>query len=306
MAGARVADPDWNDFKIVLALGRGGSVAAAARRLGVDNSTVSRRLAAVEDALAVRLIVRGGREFSFTAEGKAVLDAAQAVEASIAGAVGAIRSTRTELDGVVRISCIPTMLRLLIPFQASVADKYPKLSVELDSTVRLVNLGTAEADIAIRMVKPSEPDVIASHPFAWGAAVFASKAYLQKHGHPQTHDELRAHKLVQYNEVMLHLPLYNWIEKYAKPNAPSMRVENAEVAFGVIVQGGGIGVISCFYGDFSSELVRVFPEAVVSTTAWLVYHETLRHSARCRAVIEMLAAYLEQRKQYFSDCPRPT
>jgi DNA-binding transcriptional LysR family regulator len=296
-----LANPEWNDFKIVLALGRGGSFAAAARLLGVDDSTISRRLAAVEDALAVRLIVRGGREFSFTAEGRTVLASAEAMENAVATAVSNIRSSRTELDGVVRISCIPTMLRLLLPFQAAVADKHPKLSVQLDSSVRMVNLGTAEADIAIRMRKPTEPDVIAAHPFKWGSTIYASRDYLQKHGHPSCYEDLRAHKLVQYDRVMLHLPQYNWLEKYAPPNAPSMRVENAEVAFGVIVQGGGIGIISCFYGQYSPELVRVFPEDVLSTTAWIVYHETLRHSARCRAVVELLAAYLDQRKHTFCD-----
>jgi len=294
-----VADPDWNDFKIVLALGRGGSVAAAARLLGVDNSTISRRLAAVEDALAMRLIVRGGREFSFTAEGKTVLVAAQAMDASVNTAVNSIRSTRKELDGVVRISCIPTMLRLLLPFQLAVREQHPNLSVELDSSVKLVNLGTADADIAIRMLKPTEPDVIATHPFGWATAVFASRSYLQKYGHPSCFEDLREHRLVQYHESMLHLPVYNWIEKYAKPNARSMRVENAEVAFGVIEQGGGIGVISCFYAGFSPELVQVFPEPVVSTTAWIVYHESLRDSARCRAVVEMLASYLDERKHLF-------
>ncbi|MBI3673817.1 MAG: hypothetical protein HY245_10445 [Rhizobiales bacterium] len=106
--------------------------------------------------------------------------------------------------------------------------------------------------------------------------------------------------MIQYIEPMLHLPLYNWMEEHANKGASSMRVENTEMAFSMIVSGAGIGVISNFYGDVSPELVRIFPEPVVYTTGWIVYHETARGSAKVRTVVEMLAAYLEERKHSLS------
>ena len=118
-----MSEAEWSDFKFVLALGRGGSIAGAARLLGVDNSTVSRRLAAVETALGASLIIRGGGEFAFTAEGKLAIAAAEAMEVSAASAASSIRAAKTKLEGQVRISCIPTMLRILMPFQAMVAEK---------------------------------------------------------------------------------------------------------------------------------------------------------------------------------------
>ncbi|MBI2718056.1 MAG: LysR family transcriptional regulator [Rhizobiales bacterium] len=163
----------------MLALGRARSVAGAARLLGIDNSTVSRRLATVEEALGACLIVRGGREFTFTAEGKLALAAAESMGVSAGSAATAIRAAKTQLDGVVRISCIPSMVRVLMPFQALVAEKHPKLSVELNSAVRVVDLAKGEADISIRMVRPTELDVIPTHAFEWGASVFASKIYLE-------------------------------------------------------------------------------------------------------------------------------
>lgn len=157
--------------------------------------------------------------------------------------------------------------------------KTPNLFVELDSAVRIVNLAKGEADISVRMMKPTEIDVIPISSFEWGAAVFASKTYLKRYGYPKSVDELKTHRLIQYVETMLHLPLYNWIEEYAHKNSLSMRVENTEMAFGMIMQGGGIGVISCFYGDVSADVVRVFPEPVFSTTAWIVIHES--DAAQC-------------------------
>ena len=157
-------EAEWSDFKVVLALGRGGSIAGAARLLAVDNSTVSRRLAAVEVALGACLIVRGGREFSFTPEGKAALAAAEAMEASVATAAANIRAARTEIEGVVRVSCGPSIVRALMPIPALVASRYPKLVVELDSAARIVDLAKGDADIAIRLVRPTEVDVVDSFP----------------------------------------------------------------------------------------------------------------------------------------------
>ncbi len=296
-----MAEAEWNDFKILLALSRGGSIAGAARLLGVDNSTVSRRLAAVEAALGTCLIVRGGGEFVFTQEGKSALAAAEAMDAAAVAAVSNIRTAKHELDGVVRISCISSMLRALMPFQALVSEQHPKLSVELDSAQRFVDLAKGEADIAIRMIKkPTELDVVPTHPFDWAEAAFASKSYLETHGCPQCPEELVNHNLVQYVESLWDLPPKGWIEKYARKDRPSLRVESTEMAYSVIAQGAGIGVIACYYGDISPELVRVFPEPVFSTTGWIVYHESKRGSARVRTVVDMLGKYLDTRRTSLS------
>jgi DNA-binding transcriptional LysR family regulator len=97
-----VAGPEWNDFRVILALGRAGSVAGAARVLGVEGSTVSRRLAAAEQAMEAVLILRGGRAFAFTEAGKAVLAAAETMDAAVGEAAAAVRLTRTDLEGIVR------------------------------------------------------------------------------------------------------------------------------------------------------------------------------------------------------------
>ena len=106
---------DWGDFKVLLALSRGGSVAGAARLLGVDSSTISRRLAAMEQAVGACLVLRGGRDFAFTAEGKTALSAAEAMETMVVSAVTTIHSAKTAIEGVVRISSVPSLIRLLMP-----------------------------------------------------------------------------------------------------------------------------------------------------------------------------------------------
>lgn len=97
-------EPEWSDFRVLLALASAGSVAGAARELHVDNSTVSRRLAALEEAVGAKLIIRGGREFNGTAEGRTLLSAAKAMDSAVTQAMLSMRTAKAEVEGTVRVS----------------------------------------------------------------------------------------------------------------------------------------------------------------------------------------------------------
>src|SRR5688572_27955092 len=99
-----VVSLEWSDLRVLLALARAGSVAGAARELQVDNSTISRRLAALEDAVGAKLLIRGGREFTLTGEGRTMLQAAEAAEAATEAALLALRASKLDLKGSVCVS----------------------------------------------------------------------------------------------------------------------------------------------------------------------------------------------------------
>ena len=223
--GMSVVEPEWSDFRIILALARGGSVAGAARLLNIDSSTVSRRLGAIEEVLGATLVIRGGRDFHLTYEGSEALAAAEAMETAVTHAASSIRAARTSLEGVVRISCVSTIVNRLLPFQELVGTKYPGLAVQFIPTNRKVDLNKGEAEIAIRNTRPTEGDLIARRGFDLGMAAYASKAYLARHGTPQYYADLKAHALIQYSQTMLHLPWFSWIEQFADPARPATRVE---------------------------------------------------------------------------------
>lgn len=295
-----MSDPEWSDFKIILALGRGGSVAGAARILGIDSSTVSRRLTAVEEAIGATLIIRGGREFVLTPEGKQAFAAAENIEREANALTKGIRETRNEISGVVRISTVPSLTRALIHFSEALTRKYPNLSVELGAAYKIVDLAKGDADIAIRMVKPTEIDVIGKRAFEWGNGLFASKAYAAEYGLPTCADDLRNHKLVRYVETMLHLPWFNFVELYCGTNKSTVRVDSTEMAMGAISSGAGIGVIACYYGDANANLVRALPEPIAMSTGWIVYHESQRGSARIKAVVDLLGETFDQQRDFFA------
>ncbi len=254
----------------------------------------------MEQALGACLIVRGGREFSFTAEGKAAIAAAESMEAIVANAASAIRAAKTDIGGVIRISTVPSMLRTLMPLLPIAADAHPKLSIELSAAMRTIDLAKGEADIAVRMTQPREIDLIALRAFEIGFGVYASKDYVAQCGLPCLPEELSAHRLIQYAEPMLHLPWFGWLDRYAHKGAAATRADSTEMAVGLIGAGAGIGVIPCFSGDQSSNLLRIFPEPVATAVGWIVYHETTRDSARVRVVVDMLVEFLEARKDELS------
>ena len=236
-------EPDWSDLKIILALSRAGSVAGAARALGVDQSTVSRRLTALEESVGAKLIVRGGREFALTSEGRAMCKAAESVEAAIGEASRAVRVAKLDVAGTVRVSCVPAMVPHLFAALGAVREKYPALSAEISGDYRTVDLAKGESDIALRAFKPTEPDLVARKltDIAWN--VFASPSYVAAHGRPKTREEIPQHALVVYAPSMHTVPGLRWMDDHRGNAARVTRVDNIEIAAEVISSGGGLGCL---------------------------------------------------------------
>ena len=295
-----MGEPDWSDFKVVLALANEGSVAGAARVLGVDGSTVSRRLAALEKAVGATLILRGGRKFSLTAEGKSAIAAAQAIETVVASAKSAIRTAKQDVEGVVKFSFVSSILPVVMPLLTEMGAKYPLLTIEMKADNRRVDLAKGEADVALRMARPTEPDLIARRAVVMGWGVYAAKDYAAKHGLPASPDELPRHSLVHYVEELHVQPAIRWFEGFRQPNAPIVRVNSTDMAVNFIASGKSIGIVPCFEVENRGELIRVFPEPVVLSPGWIVYHETARDTARVRVVVDALAEFLEARADLFA------
>lgn len=285
------AEPDWNDFRVILALGRAGSVAGAARLLGIDDSTVNRRLAAAEKAFGAVLIVRGGRTFALTAEGSAAFAAGEAMEAAVMGARAEVRNARNALEGIVRIACPPVAIGYLAGFPEAVAAACPGLGIDLLSGRAPVDLAKGEADVSIRAIRPTDMDLAVAHSFDLGTGVYAAASYLEAHGRPASHSDITGHPLIRYAGAFLHLPAFAWIEQFAEPDAPAVRVDSIDMAHRLIARGSGIGVLYCIAGDADARLARVFDDPIDQIGMNIVYHQSMRGSARVRAVLDQLIAF---------------
>ncbi len=290
-----MAELEWSDFKVILALSRGESVAGASRILGVDSSTVSRRLAAAEEAFGAVLVLRGGREFRFTAEGNMALHTAEAIEASIQSTQTAIKSAKQAIEGKVKITTVGSFYHFLLPICAVLHKQHANLHIEIHDTDQMVNLAAGEADIGLHFAFPKEPDLIARKAFDLGWCVYASKDYAAKYGLPKTPEELREHRLILFTETRHRLPGFAWMEQFKTHEERFTRVNSTSVALRSVLSGVGISALPCFEEDEHTNLVRVFTQPFYHQPAVIVFHESFRDSARIRVVVEGLLAYLNSK-----------
>lgn len=295
---------EWSDFKVLLALARAGSVAGAAREMQVDSSTISRRLAALEESVGAQLLIRGGREFSWTSEGRAMLDAAETTEAATAAALRAVRASKVDVQGSVRVSVAPAFVQILMrEMIPALRLAHPALSVELVGAYKRADLAKGEADIAVRMMRPEEPDLVARRAFDCAWFVYAAASYLQLRGRPATFDELARHDLVLYAENLHSAPPTRWLEAY-KGSAPAVsRNDSLETAREATQAGAGIAVLPAFAADSVPELQRVFPDRAAANTGWVVYHESVRDTARVRVVADALVEFFHAHEAVFLGGP---
>lgn len=294
--------PEWSDFKILIALSRGGSVAGAARELGVDSSTVSRRLTALEEAFGVRLLVRGGRELSWTTEGRAALCAAETMARAVDEATRTCRAATLDASGTVRVSMppafVPILFAKLVPH---VRERFPLLKLELSGDYDRRDLAKGEADIAVRMAQPTEPDLIGKRALSAGWCTYASAGYLAQRGRPQAIQALREHTLVLYKESMHSIAAFGLLEPYRGND--SVRCDNIELATQLVLAGTGIALLPAMTEHASPALVRLFPTPLTTNTGWVVYHEAARDAARIRATVDLLVAFFAQEVELFSGLP---
>ena len=296
-------EPDWSDFKVLLALARAGSVAGAARVLQIDSSTVSRRLAALEEAIGARLIIRGGREFAWTAEGRSVRAAAEAMEAAATTASLTVRAAKGEIEGSVRVSVspgfVPLLMRHVLPVLRA---SHPMLDVELSGNIQRVDLARGDADVAVRMSLPTEAGLVARRAFDLSWFVYAARSYLEENGWPAAPDQLCRHTLVLYAESMHHVEPLRWMEAYRGNSRRVSRVDNLEATCQTIAAGAGIAVLPCFIAEAAPGVVRVFPDRVAVNTGHVVYHEAARDTTRIRVVADALVCFFQTHAATFSGC----
>ena len=297
---------EWNHLRTLLALKQGGSIAAAARALAVDHSTVSRQLAALEASLGAQILIRGRKGLVWTAHGTRLLEAATAMDAVATDAVRHARDMLADPTGVVRLSVptgfLPLLMRLFVP---RLTAQHPMIRVEFDGTYKQVDLGSGAADIAIRMSRPREQDLIARRAFSEAWFAYGSESYVARCGRPADREALTNHDLILFAESLHDLEPLAWMEPFAVRKAAAIRVDSIEAALQIALAGGGVTVLPAFVAHDKPTLVQMLPESVALKQGWLVFHEALRHSTRVRTVSRVLTQVFQDNKAIFQGDVRP-
>ena len=283
---------DWSILRDFIAVAETGGLSQAARRLRVSQPTLSRRIAALEEQLKVQLFQRTPRGLLLTDAGENVLAGARRVEEEALAIERRADAAQEGLSGTVRLSVTESIGALWLPTRLSAFHaKYPGVCVEVLVDNRAANLVRREADIAIRLFRPDQPDLIARHVGEMVMGLYGAKEYLTKHGTPTTVMQLKNHFLVGFDENMgARNKAVQRLERCFSPEKIVHRSSSFIGQLSATRAGIGLGVHDCVLADADATLTRVLPEDFDHRMEiWLVTHADMRRSGRIRAVYDFLA-----------------
>ena len=283
---------NWNDLRFFLAMARGGGLLAAARRLGVDQTTVARRLSALEAAVGARLVDRSPRGVTLTGQGQVLVEYAERIEAETIAAAERLGVEGQPLSGTVRLATPEAFGAWLVaPAAKAFHDQYPGLQLELVPESRSVNLSRREADIAIMLSRPTQGRLVARRLADYTLGLYSSRDYLEAHGVLESLADLPGRPLVWYIDELIDVPELRYLDQVAD-GAPTMFRSNSITAQqAAIASGLGFGVLHKFAASQDPRLVRVLPEALdLKRSYWLCAHADQARIPRVRAVMDFLAA----------------
>ncbi|TDF62612.1 LysR family transcriptional regulator [Cupriavidus sp. L7L] len=287
---------NWDDARVFLALYREGTLRAAARSLDVDQATVGRRLAALEGVVGATLFLRTSGGYVLTAAGESVLDAAQRMEQSANDFQRLTQGLDDRLAGEVRITTTDSLaMDFLMPALEGLRARYPDVVVQIHASTQMLNLARREADIAIRTVRPDNPDLIARRLAQWPMGLYASSGYLRAHGKPEPGTAFAGHDLVVYQPYVLASRAPTLAGEPISGGRIVASVNSSLMVRTAIKAGLGVGEIPVYMGE-ADGLVRLWPQRSREAPyeVWLVTHKDLRHSARIRAAIDEIVLAFER------------
>jgi DNA-binding transcriptional LysR family regulator len=273
----------WDDVRFFLAVARTGSLSGAARALDVGHVTVGRRISLLERRLGVSLLNRTPDGFAATAAGEAILrqciameNAALDLERIAAGrdslAAGSIRLTATEA----------LAHRVIAPAIAELRKSHPDLQVDLAVGVRSLDIARREADLAVRVGRPSGPGLVSRKLGEVGYSLYASRSYFAKHRIPQRGKGLAECDLITFTGAPAATSPF-FMNESLEGARIALRCNNPLIQLQAAANGIGIAELACFLADDCADLVRIWSdEPPALRSVWLVMHEDLRRSARIR------------------------
>jgi DNA-binding transcriptional LysR family regulator len=282
---------DWNDLRYFIAVGRHGSTLAAGRALGVSQTTVARRIAALERALGFPLFDKRQAGYALTPAGERLVQKAQTVEESAFAFSEAAAAHSRDLSGTVKITTEEIYAATLLgPLLRELYELHPGILIEIDSDQGVRDLGAGEADIALRSTAHDQPAGIVGRLLCrddW--TPYCSQSYADRHGIPSDFEELKKHTLIGGGGHVIWPKYQKWLEHVGLENHVAMHQPSATTLLSSVRAGIGIAVLPCIIADADPELIRcIQPRENHGRKFWLLTHERVRHTPRVRAVIDFL------------------
>lgn len=288
--------PDWNDYQAFLAIARAGQLARAGAALGVDATTMGRRLRRLEARIGATL-------FEQTREGQVLTEAGERMLAEVeAMEQAAARIAETAPgdgpSGLLRVSLSEGFGTWFVaPRLSEFTRSHPRLMVDLVASSGFLSPSKREADVAITLSRPRAGPVIAGKLSDYALRLYAAPAYLARAGTPQRPADLAGHTLVGYIPELVYAPELRYLDEIGPGLAATVRSSSINAQHRLLAAGTGIGVLPCFIGDGDPGLVPVLPERRIRRSFWLVMHKDTHTLAKVRAFRDWLTGLVTRERE---------
>jgi len=289
-----IQEPGWELYRSFLAVMREGSLSAAARLLGMTQPSLGRHIRELEETLGISLFARSPQGLSPTDLAHALLPHAQAM-ASASAALRRAATTRDDaIAGVVRVAASDVMgVEVLPPMLASFRERHPGVVIELSLSNQTENLLRRDADIAIRMGRPTQDALVARNIGKIALGIYAHRRYVKAHGRPGTMAELAEHALIGFDRETAYIRSIRPAGVPYSREHFALRTDNDLAVLAALRAGYGIAICQCGIAQRDPALLHLFADSfVLHMDTWVVMHEDLRRSALMRALYDHLAALL--------------
>ncbi|WP_299355793.1 LysR family transcriptional regulator [uncultured Shimia sp.] len=285
-----LASMDWSLIQSFLAVADTGSLSGAARQLGASQPTLGRHIKSLEEALNVELFQRHARGFELTSLGREIQAHAQRMAEAMAGLSLAAAGGETRLEGDVRIATSVFMAHHVMPaIIADIRRTEPAIRIDLVPSDSSENLLFREADIAVRMYRPEQLDMVTRHLGDITLGMFGARAYLDRKGAPHGAGDLQKHDIVGYDSNDDIIREMRAMGIPASRDWFAVRCDNQSAYWELVRAGCGLGFCQTNIADEDPDMIQVpldFPLPILPV--WLTAHEALRHTPRIARVWELL------------------
>lgn len=281
---------NWDDLRLFLAVARTGSISGAARQLGVQHSTVSRRMRQFEESLGARLIERKSGGYELTPAGENVKDAASKVEREVLGVDGVLQGLDTGLIGPLRVTAINNMAStVLMPMFASFSTQHPQLELNIVVSNVDASLAQREADVAIRLTNSPPDTLIGKRVVTVASTIYGSRTYLERIRQQGTEPKWIGVECCGFHKA--------WTKQCSDAQSHNFISDDTLLTLSAIREGLGVSILPCFMGDTEPGLQRYCaPDPSHNLGLWILLHPDLKRTARVLAFRDhMLKAICEQK-----------
>lgn len=282
----------WDFLRYFLAVARAGTTVAAAAKMRVDQSTVSRQIAALEKSANVKLFDKSVNGYELTELGHLLLPAAERAEREFSEIISLIEQSSRRLAGTIKVTTNETIASVfLTPSLNEFLGRYPEIRVDVIVSSHWLDIARGEADVALRAARVLTGDGVVARKLSdlpW--ALYCSKDYLRTRGQV-TAEDLRKHRIVGVEGDLTSIACFQWLERNANCEAVVSRTNSIPNLLAAIRAGLGVSALPCVTGEAELELVRCFgPNAELDSSVWLVTRSQLKNEPRIRAFNSFVAS----------------